>query len=282
MHRFLRGLLRGWSRLPLAWLHALGTVLGWAMYGMSPTYRGNLRANLEQAGYREARVRREAIASAGRMIAETPALWFRTHEQALALVRGLDGLEAMQAARATGRGVLLLTPHLGCFEAAGQWAAMQMPITILYRRPKMAWLDPLMREGRGRANVRLVPADRSGVREVFSALRRGEAVGFLPDQAPGEGEGEWADMFGRPAYTVTLAARLAERDDVATVLLYARRLPRGAGYRLVLRPLPPPAPGESSTRRMNRALEEMIRDCPGQYLWGYNRYKAPRAGAVRA
>ena len=74
-----------------------------------------------------------------------------------------------------------------------------------------------MREGRSRGRVRLAPADLSGVRELMSALKRGEAAGFLPDQVPGEGEGEWAEFFGRPAYTMTLAAKLAERDGVRGV-----------------------------------------------------------------
>jgi Kdo2-lipid IVA lauroyltransferase/acyltransferase len=277
LHRFLRFLLHGASKLPLSALHALGSVLGWAMYGMSPTYRGRLRENLAQAGYRDAATRREAIAAAGQMIMEGPAIWFRPHEQVVAMIRSTEGAEAAFAARAQGKGVLFLTPHLGSFEVAGQWAAMQMPVTILYRRPKMAWLDPLMREGRGRPRVRLVPANRSGVREVLAALKRGEAVGFLPDQAPGEGEGEWAEMFGRPAYTVTLAAKLAERENVACILAYARRLPRGTGYAMTFRPLPPALPGEPATRRLNRALEIMIRECPGQYLWSYNRYKTPHS-----
>jgi KDO2-lipid IV(A) lauroyltransferase len=126
-----------------------------------------------------------------------------------------------------------------------------------------------------------VPADVTGVREVFSALKRGEAVGFLPDQVPGEGEGEWADFFGRPAYTMTLAAKLAERPGVRCFLAFGRRLPRGTGYEIVLRPLPEKLPGESATRRMNRALEELIRECPGQYLWSYNRYKTPRGASPR-
>lgn len=275
MHRFLRFLLHGASKLPLSALHALGTVLGWAMYGMSPTYRRNLRANLEQAGYRDARTRREAIAAAGQMIAEAPAIWFRPHARVAALVRMVEGAEAAFEARAQGKGVLFLTPHLGCFEVAAQWAALRMPITALYRRPKMRWLDPLLREGRGRPNMRLVPASRSGVREMLAALKRGEAAGFLPDQAPGEGEGEWAEIFGRPAYTVTLAGRLAERDGIACFLAYARRLPRGAGYAIVVRPFPDILAGETATRRLNRALEALVRECPGQYLWGYNRYKTP-------
>ena len=125
-------------------------------------------------------------------------------------------------------------------------------------------------------HLRVVPADVSGVRALFRALKEGEAVGFLPDQVPGEGEGDWADFFGRPAYTMTLAAKLAEREGVCCFLVFGRRLPRGRGYAVRVRPLPEKLEGESATRRLNRALEELVRECPGQYLWGYNRYKVPK------
>src|SRR5205085_2043832 len=162
--------------------------------------------------------------------------------------------------------ILFLTPHMGAFEITAQYASRHTPITVLYRQPRIAWLEPVMREGRGRGNIRLVPADVTGVRELFSALRRNEPVGFLPDQVPGEGEGEWSEFFGRPAYTMTLAAKLAERPGLACFLAYAKRLPRAAGYAIVLRPLPPKKDGETATRRLNRALEELVRECPGQYL----------------
>jgi KDO2-lipid IV(A) lauroyltransferase len=248
---------------------------------MSPTYRRHVRENLAAAGYDDARVRREAIAAAGCMVAELPALWFRPHESVVRLVREVDGLEAALAARAAGRPVVFLTPHLGCFEVAAQYAAARMPITVLYRPPKIGWLEPLMQEGRARPNVRLVPADVSGVRAVLGALKRGEAAGFLPDQVPGEGEGEWAEFFGRPAYTMTLAARLAEREGVQCFLAYARRLAGGAGYAIAIRPYPEGRPQEHPVRRLNRALEALVRECPGQYLWGYNRYKTPRGARPR-
>jgi KDO2-lipid IV(A) lauroyltransferase len=269
-------LLRLLAKLPLPLLHALGSALGWAIYGISPTYRRNLRANLAQAGYVDRRIRREAIAAAGKMLAEVPALWFRPHGQVTQLVREVHGFEQALAARAQGKPILFLTPHIGCFEVTAQYAALHMPITVLYRPPKIRWVEPLMSEGRNRPNVRLVPADVSGVRAIFRALKNGEAVGFLPDQVPSEGEGDWADFFGRPAYTMTLAAKLAERAGVCSFLVFGRRLPRGRGYAIVLRPLPGKLEGESATRRLNRALEELVRECPGQYLWSYNRYKTPR------
>ena len=273
--------LRALAPLPLAALHRLGSVLGWAIYGMSPTYRRHLRENLALARYDEARLRRRAIAAAGELVMELPALWFRPHEQVVALVKEVRGDDAVLAAQREGKAVLFLTPHMGAFEVAAQYAASRIPITVLYRRPKLAWLEPLMRAGRERPNVRLVPADLRGVREVFKALERREAVGFLPDQVPGAGEGEWSEFFGRPAYTMTLAAKLAVRDNVACFLAFAKRLPRGAGYSLLVQPLSPPRPGESATRRLNRALEELVALCPEQYLWGYNRYKTPTGAKPR-
>ena len=270
MQRFPRILLQLIALLPLRVVHALGTVLGWMMYGMSPTYRRNLNANLAQAGYTDARTRRAAIAAAGRTLTETPAMWLRPQERVAALVREVQGMEAVDAARAQGKALLFLTPHMGCFEVAAQYAAQRFPMTVLYRAPKMTWLGPLMREGRGRGRVRLVPADMHGVRQLITALKRREAVGFLPDQVPGVGEGEWADFFGRPAYTATLAPKLAGRENIACFLVYAKRL--DSEYALFIRPYARDA-RESPTRSLNRALESLVRECPEQYLWGYNRYK---------
>jgi len=269
------------AQLPLRLLHGVGTVLGWIVYGMSPTYRRHLRENLAYAGIDDPQIRRDSIASAGRMMMEIPALWFRSHGEVAAMVRSVDGMEAAVAARDQGRTVVFLTPHMGSFEVTAQYAARHTPITVLYRAPKMGFLEPLMREGRERPNIRLATADLSGVREIFAALKRGEPLGMLPDQVPGQGEGEWAEFFGRPAYTMTLAAKIAARPEVACFLAYAKRLPRGGGYDLVIRPLTRKLDGESATRRLNRAVEELVRECPEQYLWGYNRYKTPRGAKAK-
>ena len=278
MSRFLMRLA---ARIPLRIAHALGSILGWAIYALSPAYRRHLRENMALAGYRDARMRRATIAESGKMLAELPALWFRPHAEVVALVRGLDGVEEAWAARERGEPLLFLAPHLGCFEITSQYTATRVPLTVLFRLPKSGWLEPLMREGRERPNIRMLRADYPGLRRLVAALRRGEAIGFLPDQVPGEGEGEWVEFFGKPAYTMTLAARLVERPRQSCFLAYARRLPRGEGYVLSMRRLPPALPGEGAARRVNRALEALIRECPEQYLWSYNRYKTPK-GARRA
>ncbi len=266
-------LFRLLSFLPLPMLHNLGALLGWVAWLASPTYRRHLRDNAGLAGAGAATG--AAVAEAGKSLLELPKIWLRPHAEVVERVVRVSGWELVEAAREQGRGILFLTPHLGCFEITAQYYAGVGPITVLYRRPKQAWLAPLIESGRG-ANLRLAPADMSGVRRLIKALRGGEAVGMLPDQAPGAGEGIWAPFFGRPAYTMTLAARLAETG--ATVLLaYAERLHYGAGYHLKLFPLSQPLSGDLPTRvaQINAELEALIRDCPEQYLWGYNRYKRP-------
>jgi KDO2-lipid IV(A) lauroyltransferase len=266
------------ARLPLRVLHALGGVLGWAIYGMSPTYRRHLRENLALAGYRNASLRRAAIAAAGKMLLEAPRVWLRPRAESLALLREIDGLTHYEAARAAGKAIVLLTPHVGCFEICAQAFAERHPITVLYRPSKQDWLQPTIDRGRAQPGVSLASADLTGVRLLLGALKRRETLGILPDQVPGVGEGEWAEFFGRPAYTMTLAAKLARRPDVVCLLVAGERLPRGAGFVLRIRPLPPALTGESGPRHMNRSIEYIVRMAPEQYLWGYNRYKTP-AGA---
>jgi KDO2-lipid IV(A) lauroyltransferase len=273
-------LFRLLGRLPLPLLHALGAVLGWVAWLASPTYRRHLRENLSlaYAPAEAAAILPAAVAHAGRGALELPYLWTRTKAEVLALVKRVSGWELVEEAWRRGDGILFFTPHLGCFEITAQYFAAHAPITVLYRRPKQVWLQPFVEAGRGSANFRLAPADLAGVRLLLKALKRREAVGMLPDQVPGRGEGRWVDFFGRPAYTMTLAARLSETERTTVLLAFAERLPGGRGFELRISPPCTPIAGTRTERMaaINRALETLIRGCPQQYLWGYNRYKAPR------
>ena len=271
-------LFRFLSHLPLAWLHRLGAVLGWLAWLLSPTYRRHLRENMVLAlGEDEARrVRPAAIANAGRSVLELPRIWLHPLPETAALVVKVSGLELFDEATREGRGIVYLTPHLGCFEVTAQYMSTHAPVTVLYRPPKQAWLQTMIEAGRARAQLHLATADLSGVRTLLKALKRGEAVGMLPDQAPQAGEGRWLDFFGRPAYTMTLAARLTE-SGAAVIMVWAERLPRGAGYHFHLQVLTRPLHGSTEQRaqQISHEIELLIRQCPQQYLWGYNRYKRP-------
>ena len=270
------------AALPLSALHRLGAIVGRMVYLVSPRYRRCLSTNLRAAGFSENALLRQAIAEAGKGLLELPAIWLRPHATVAAWVVQVTGWELVEAALARRRGIIFLTPHLGCFEITAQYYAYRAPaaapLTALYRPPKKKAVEPLMLAGRDRPNLRLASADLRGVRVLLRALKQGEAIGILPDQAPGVGEGEWAEFFGRPAYTMTLAGRLAEASGAQVILAYAERLPRGQGYHLHLAPMPAPLAGELPARTLNRALEGLVRLCPAQYGWGYNRYKVP-AGA---
>lgn len=268
-------LFRLLARLPLRALQAIGAAAGRLAFHLAPGMRARLRENLRRAGYDDPSLARRAIAEIGKTLFEMPWVWMRGTDRVVALVRGVEGREHVDAAQARGRGILYLTPHLGAFEVAAHFAAAHAPITVMYRPPRQAVFEPIVRAGRERGRVRLVRADRQGVFALLRALRQREWVGVLPDQVPSRGEGEWADFFGAPAYTMALAPRLEQSTGAAVIVAFCERLPNGEGYRMHLAPYPDAEPGESPTRRLNRALEALIRRCPEQYLWSYNRYKVP-------
>ncbi|HAJ14225.1 MAG: lysophospholipid acyltransferase family protein [Hydrogenophaga sp.] len=273
-------LFRFFSLLPLWLTHAIGCLMGWITWACSPTYRRRFAANSAQAGYRFAEVR-AAVGHAGRMVAELPRLWLRDTP-----VNAMHGTEVVEAAWARGKGILFLTPHLGSFElsvqgAAARWSAQRGPITVLYRPARQPWLAQMMLTARNRSGIQAVPTTLAGVRQMIKALRRGEAVGLLPDQVPPQGQGLWAPFFGKNAYSMTLAARLALQTGATVVLARCERLPAGRGFVLFFEPLPAPLKPqlEQAVVQINEAMEHLIRQCPTQYLWGYGRYKQPRAEA---
>ena len=270
------------ARLPLPFVHLLGVGLGWVAYALAASYRKRLRENLgasriaENSAQLKALIRAN-VAESGKAILELPFVWLRPTDDVLAKVSVADGWQAVQTARAEGKGLIMLTPHLGSFELIGRYLAGQFPITVLYRPPKISWLEPIMRAGRERDQARLATTDVSGVRALLRALKRGEALGILPDQAPGAGDGVWADFFNRPAYTMTLIRRLQQRSGAPIIAMYAERLNEGRGFLLHFKRISAPLADEdvAAARQMNLAMEDLIRDCPSQYLWSYNRYKVP-------
>jgi KDO2-lipid IV(A) lauroyltransferase len=273
-------LLRQLARLPLSWLHRAGAALGWLVYWGSPSYAGRLRENLYASGVCSGAAQcetllRAVVAETGKGVAELAAVWFGRDDKVARLVVECERWDVVESARARGAGILFLTPHLGCFEISSLYGAQRLPLTVLYRPPKQGWIEPLMIAGRSRWHATVAPANMRGVRMLYKALARGEAIGLLPDQAPGVGEGVWANFFGRPAYTMTLATRLQKASGAAVIMAFAERLPHGSGYRLHFEELPTAGLDEAA---LNRAVEAQVRRCPAQYLWGYNRYKTP-AGA---
>ena len=284
-------LFRFLSVWPLAALHALGGALGWLVWALSPRYRAQFRAHVAQAGLPFAAAR-PAIAEAGRFVAELPKLWLRPQSQScLGNVR-LEGQAHAEQAFSRGKGVIFFGAHCGSFELGPQaLAELYGPITAIYRPARQAWLAQLEALARNRPHLNVLPASLSSIRLMHKTLKANQAVALLPDQVPPEGLGVWAPFFGRPAYTMTLAARLALQSGAAVLPVTCERLPHGRGYFLKIWPALTglQADGKADQGRpdllravtvINQTLEAMVLSQPGQYLWGYARYKTPRKEAA--
>jgi KDO2-lipid IV(A) lauroyltransferase len=276
--------LRWLSRRRLRTLHAMGAALGWLAWVLSPSYRRRLHENAARAGVAGA-ARRASVAEAGRLVMELPRLWLRAGDQPIEDPVHWEGAEHVEAALGHAGGLVILTPHLGCFEMAAQSYAQRygarQPLTVLYRPARQAWLRTLEEAARARPHLATAPATLAGVRQLLRALKRGETIGLLPDQVPPQGQGTWAPFFGHPAYTMTLVARLAAQTGAPVLLLWCERLARGAGYVVRVQPLHAhwPEGDEAAAAFLNASMEQLIGQHPGQYLWGYHRYKSPRGAA---
>jgi Kdo2-lipid IVA lauroyltransferase/acyltransferase len=245
--------------------------------------RDRLADNLATARLSNRVPLRSAAEAAGQMAIETAALWKTDDDAALARIRVVHGWDNVVALRDQHIGIIFLTPHLATFEIASLYIGSQVPMTVMFRSPRVAWSEPMMRAGRDRMQIRSVPAEMSGIRAMLKALRNGETIGLLPDQVPTGGDGVFASFFGRPAYTMTLVQKLAKTTHASVVMVACKRLPEGSGYELrftVLSPLS--ALPELAALELNAAVEAAIAIAPAQYLWTYNRYKVPGGAQVTA
>ena len=281
-------LFKFFSVWPLPALHALGGVLGWLVWAFSPGYRDRFRANTRQAGL-AFDTTKPAIAEAGRFVAELPKLWLRPFDESCLANVQMQGQHHAAQAFARGKGVIFFGPHCGSFELGPQaLAEIYGPITAIYRPARQPSLAAIELATRQRPQLKVLPASLRAIKAMHKALKANQAVALLTDQVPPEGLGLWAPFFGKPAYTMTLAARLALQTGATLLPVSCERLPKGRGYivkiwQAVTPAAAPAATGPSATpdllstvSHINQAIETIVLSQPGQYLWGYGRYKTPR------
>ena len=281
-------LFRLLGRLPLPINHRLGAWLGWLAWMFSARHRRLTRENLARYARATGIVNieplvRAAISEQGKGMSELAVAWVAPLEQIYGMVRQCSGWQHVVAAKKNDRAIIFVTPHLGCYDIAGRYLESRIPVTALYRPPKLKSLEPIMQQGRIRGGGNTAAADAGGVRTLLKTLKSGGNIVILPDQVPAPeqgGDGVWADFFGEPAYTMTLLPRLARSADAVVLFFFAERLPAGAGYHVhIMPPLEPFADDKAAAAaQTNHMVEALIRLAPAQYLWGYNRYKHP-AGA---
>ena len=263
-------------QLPLFILHGLGGFLGRVAYQFDRRFKKRIDANLKRASISShendlKEITQLSIFEIGKCLMEAPAIWFNSPQKNFRWVKQCYGWQHVEAALKKKKGIIFLTPHLGCFEITAQYYAHFQPITVLFKRPKHNWLANIVLSGRRHPQIHLAEANLHGVKQLMQALKKGEAIGVLPDQVPNEGQGVWAQFFNTPAYTMTLVSKLAKSSNATVLIGFGHRLSGGQGYEVYIEPLGQ----DHSPQGINNRLEMLIRKYPTQYLWNYRRFKKP-------
>jgi KDO2-lipid IV(A) lauroyltransferase len=265
--------------LPLSWLHAFGRLIGDG-YRLIPNRERNIiEINLrlcfpEKSAHEIRALRNRTLQEMGCTLMELSAVWFRPLEQVMGLIHSIEGETCFD--RDPGQGVIILAPHIGCWELIGLELQRRGQVTNLYRPPRMAILDEIMKQARERGGAELVPTDNSGVKRLLATLKAGGISGILPDQQPKSDKGAvFAPFFHTPALTMLLVNRLARKTGAKVVLACAERLDRGRGYRVHYLPAPEAVADEDphkAATALNQGVEHLIRLFPSQYQWSYKRF----------
>ncbi len=282
----IKAILTACAWLPLPLIHGLGVLIGWGLILIPNRSRQDAAVNIGLCfpgltRREQGRLLRKSLIETGKTAIETSALWIRPGHRALKLIRKVDGARLVEEATRAGGGVILATPHLGAWEAAGLYCAAHYNMTCLYRPLRIPELEELVRNARGRVGANYVPTTPSGIRALYRELGQGGAVAMLPDQEPHAGNGTFAPFFGIPAYTMVFLTRLTKKSGAPIVFVWCERLSWGRGYHLHFRPADEEIYADeaaTATAAMNRAVEGLIRECPAQYQWGYRRFKTRPQG----
>ncbi len=279
LERILFKLWYSLHRLPLSWLHAAGRVLG-RIYTLVPNRELRItEINLElcfpamDAAERH-RLRNQTMQQIGCTLMEMSAIWFRPLDDVMAMIGTIHGEEHFN--RDEGRGLIILSPHIGCWEIAGLELQRRGRVVNLYRPPRKASFGDLIKQARERGGAELVATDNRGVKRILQTLKSGGMTGILPDQQPKSDRGAvFAPFFGHPALTMMLTNKLARKTGAKVILACAERLPGGRGYDIHYLPAPEgiaDADPERAARALNQGVETLIKLFPAQYQWSYKRF----------
>jgi KDO2-lipid IV(A) lauroyltransferase len=266
------------SHLPLSAAQGIGWLFGYLLEKIPNKQRRNALINIELCLPHLTReealeFRASSLRENGKTYFEIAYLLLRPPGKVLSLISQVSGAELVQ--RRDGRGVIVLSPHLGAWELAGLYLSSLGPTTTLYKPQRV--LDGLIFRARSRQGAQLVPTNSQGVRRLIHALKRGEYVGILPDQEPKADKGAvFAPFFGVPAFTMLLVARLARKTGARVVFMFAERLPGRGGFHIHCLQAPEgidSADDRVAATALNRGVENCISKCPEQYIWPYKRFR---------
>ncbi len=277
----MRLMLMGIGGLPLWLAQLLGGCGGIIALLFSKQFRELFNKNYSRAMALHGIKQRPLIAAAASGMLFMDSLWIWYNPKKALTKTQFINWEMVDKAIQHGRGLIILSPHLGGFEIIPRYIAQHFPATIMFRPARQEWLNEIVVLGRAYPNINFVPANLQGVRAMTRTLKEGGAIALLPDQVPSSGDGVWASFFNQNAYTTTLPARLSNRNQTPVILFSAIRKSLGQGWVVEVRLLEPFSENsEKAAVQMNQAIEEAILKAPEQFIWSYNRYKHPEGALL--
>ncbi len=216
----------------------------------------------------------------GLMLVEFALGWMGSDRRMAAIPTHIDGLQHLEAARAQGKGVLLVGGHFSHLELSARLVSQRIRIAGMYRRMDSTVFEWVLL--RARLHYAAAMFDKEDIRGTVKYLRSGGTVWYAPDQDMRSKDSVFVPFFGIPTATITATHHLARMSGAVVIPFFHRRLPDGQGYVLRLdAPLEnfPGADARADTARVNAHIEQMVREAPEQYLWVHKRFKTRPAGA---
>lgn len=276
------------GRLSLRAAQRIGAALGWLVWRLPTKSRQVTDVNMgicfpEQTAENRQQLSKASLRQTGMTILEIPLMWEWPVQKCLDLIHEVEGEELLEEALASGKGLILLAPHLGNWELAGLFFSSRYKMAALYSPPNMPEFENYMIKVRGRLGSELVRGDRRGLARLVSILREGGVAGILPDQSPRGKGNAFAPFFGMEVKTMTLVANLIQRTDANVLITYAERLPNAAGFRIVIRRTEPGMGDKdpvTATTALNLSVEHCVRQIPEQYQWEYKRMRHRPPGEI--
>ena len=224
------------------------------------------------------RIARASYEHLGRMTVETALLPSVGRDGVLELMERTEGFGLVEAAMQAGRGLILVTGHLGNWELGGAYlAARGIPLDVIVRGQANPLFERYLNATRERLGMTVVH-DAEAVRRTPRALRDGRAVAFLADQGVLGLASTFVPFFGRPAKTPRGPAVFALRLRPAVLFTVPLRLPNGR-FRMIFEPVPITETGDRErdvdaiVATYTRVLERWVREAPEQYLWQHRRWR---------
>jgi Kdo2-lipid IVA lauroyltransferase/acyltransferase len=273
--------LRMLSWLPFALNRRFGSLVGWLGWQLRGESRHVSEANIaicfpQLDAQAQQALAKQSLIETGKGASELAYLWLHPDE-ALRMIRRVEGDQPLRDTLAGGRGVIMLAPHLGCWEMVNFWLSSEFDLHAMFKPSKFEPVNELVGKSRAHFKSTLHPATARGVAGLARALKSGPVVtGILPDQVPDKRSGEIVPFFGRPAWTGTLACKLLQQSGARAFMVFAKRLPGTEGYELIIRD-PDAAIYDpdlaTAMAAMNRSIEALIREAPEQYIWNYKRFR---------